>query len=238
MHKDKLLNIIAVITARGGSVRLPLKNVKPLNGKPLIAYIIKAARKSKYLRRVIVSTDHSRIKKVSLKYGAEVPFVRPAGISGNCASLLVVQHAVKFVEQQERYPVDIVVTLQPTSPFCRSQDIDACIEMLLKNKAVQSVFSAACVHHRPEWMFELKRNNHVKLCMPGILKGKRILRQTYGKLISPNGAVYVTRREALFNNNVIISNKTLAYMMPRERSIDIDYESDLKLAEAIIKNKR
>lgn len=238
MVKNRQPNVVAIITARGGSVRLPLKNIRLLAGKPLIAYIIKAAQQSRYLNRIIVSTDHPGIEKISLGLGAEVPFRRPARISGNCASVLVIQHAVKFVEQQERRPVDIAVTLQPTSPLCRADDIDACIEMILKNTNIQSVFSAVEVHHRPEWLFELKKHNHVRLYMPGSLKGSRVLRQSYGRLISPNGAVYVTRREALLNDGVIIANNSMAYVMPQERSADIDYESDLKLVEILIKNKK
>ncbi len=228
------LNIIGIITARGGSVRLPLKNIRPLGGKPLIVYTIMAARQSKYLRRVIVSTDHPEIKKISLRYKAEVPFKRPKRISGNCASLLVIQHAVRFVEREEKRRVDIAVTLQPTSPFCQTKDIDSCIEMLLKSKTAHSVFSAVEVHHRPEWMFRLRRKNRAGLYILGSLKGRRNVKNFFGRLISPNGGVYVTEREALFNEGVIISRKARAYIMPQERSIDIDYEADFKMAEILL----
>lgn len=228
------LNIIGIITARGGSVRLPLKNIKPLGGKPLIAYMIAAARQSKYLKRVIVSTDHPEIKKVSLRYKAEVPFKRPKRISGNCASLPVIQHAVRFIEKQEKRRVDIAVTLQPTNPFCRAEDIDLCIEMLLKSKTAHSVFSAVEVHRRPEWMFRLKRKNRAELYIPGSIKGKRAVKNFFDRLISPNGGISATKREVLFNEGAIISRKALAYVMPQERSIDIDYEADLKIAEVLL----
>src|SRR3989339_1299416 len=106
------LNIIGIIPARGGSVRVPLKNIKLLAGKPLISYIISAALQSKYLRRVIVSTDHPEIKKISLQYGAEVPYERPKRISGsNATSIVVIQHVIRSIEKEEGKRVDIVVTL-------------------------------------------------------------------------------------------------------------------------------
>ena len=94
-------NIVGVIHARGGSVRIPLKNIKPLNGTPLISYIIKAAIQSKYMRRIIVSTDDEQIKEISLNAGAEVPFMRPAELATDCPSEWVTQHAIKYVEDEE-----------------------------------------------------------------------------------------------------------------------------------------
>jgi len=238
MNRNKQFNIIGVIHARGGSVRVPLKNIRNLAGKPLISYAITAARQSKHLRRVIVSTDYPGIKKVSLKYGAEVPFKRPERISGNCSSALVTQHTVRFVEKEEKRRVDIVVTLQPTTPFCRAEDIDSCIELLLRNKAARSVFSAVEIVQRPEWMFRLKARNRAVLNMPGNIRGRRALRQSFGKLITPNGGVYATRRKALFDEGVLISRHTLAYEMPQERSLDIDHELDFGVAETILRKKR
>jgi len=232
--ENRALNIVGIITARGGSVRLPRKNLRRLSGKPLITYMIKAARKSKYLKRVIVSTDHPGIKKVSLQCGAEVPFKRPKNISGNCSSILVVQHAVRFLEKEEKRRIDIAVTLQPTAPFCQSEDIDLCIELLLKNKNMQSAFSAVEIHQRPEWMFKLKNGKYGELYISGRIKGARGTKQRLPKLVMPNGAVYVTRREALFGESVIISKKTGIYEMPKERSVDIDEESDLRYAEFLL----
>jgi len=237
MNKNEPLNIIGIITARGGSRRLPHKNIRYLNGEPLIAYIINAAQKSKYLKKVIVSTDHPAIRKIALRYGAEVPFKRPKIISGNCDSALVTQHAVKFIEKEQRRPVDIAVTLQPTSPFCKSSDIDSCIGMLLKNKFVGSVFSAVEIRKRPEWIFKLTKGNRAVAYIPNKLKSRGMTSKSSTKLITPNGGVYATKRQALFNENALISQKTLAYLMPLERSIDIDYKFDLIIAEFLLKNK-
>ena len=126
------LNIVGVIHARGGSVRVPLKNIKKLNGVPLIVYIINAAKASKYLRRLIVSTDHEEIQKISLDAGAEVPFTRPPELSSDCPSEWVTQHAIKYVEEEESKPVDLAITFQPTTPFMQTEDIDKCIGLLLR----------------------------------------------------------------------------------------------------------
>ena len=236
MKRNKKINIVGIIHARGGSVRLPLKNIRPLAGRPLISYMIKAAKRSRYLNRVIVSTDHPEIRKIALRNGAEAPFVRPKKISGNCASFLVTQHAVRSIEKDEKGKVDIAVTLQPTNPFCRAKDIDSCVEMALKDKKAQSVFSAVEVKKRPEWMFRLKEKKGAKLYMPGSIKGKRAIRQSLKKLITPNGGIYVTKRKALSRENTLISKNTLAYMMPEKRSVDIDCAFDLKIAGFLLKN--
>jgi len=232
------MNILGIITARGGSVRVPFKNIRPLAGKPLIYYMISAARKSRYLQRVMVSTDDERIRSISIKYGAEAPFIRPKKISGNCASVLVTQHAVKFVEKQKKEKIDIAVTLQPTSPFCTGEHIDKCIDLLLKYKDVGSVFSAERIKQHPEWMFDMENEKRVKPFMKGPIRGRRAVRQGLKKLIVPNGAVYVTRRYVLFEEATLISGKAMAYVMSRKDSIDIDHEIDLEFADFLLRRKK
>lgn len=231
------LNIIGVIHARGGSKRIPLKNIRPLGGKPLITYLIKAALESKHLRRVIVSTDHPDIKRISIECGAEVPFDRPAHLAEDCPSEWVTQHAVEFVEQQEDKKVDIAVTMQPTTPFCISQDIDRCVEILLENEDLTSSFTTKVVHERPEWMFSVTEENRAKLFLKGEMKGERGVFQSLERLVIPNGAVYATRRSTLFGEGVIISTKTGVIVMPDERSVDIDEPIDLLFAEFLLNQK-
>jgi len=231
------LNIIGVIHARGGSKRIPLKNIRPLGGKPLISYLILAALGSKYLRRVIVSTDHPDIKRISLESGAEVPFDRPAQLAEDCPSEWVTQHAVEFVEQQEGRTVDIVVTMQPTTPFCLASDIDTCVELLLENRDLTSSFSTKVVHERPEWMFSVKEDNRAGLLLEGEMKGDRGIFQSLRRLVIPNGAVYATRRNTLFEEGVIISKNTGVHVMPDDRSVDIDEPIDLLFAEFLLRQK-
>ncbi|MBF0103986.1 MAG: acylneuraminate cytidylyltransferase family protein [Deltaproteobacteria bacterium] len=227
--------IIGVIHARGGSKRIPLKNIKELNGQPLISYTIKAALASKYLERVIVSTDHPEIKRISLACGAEVPFDRPAAISEDVASELVTQHAVNFIEDKEKSTLDIVVTLQPTSPFSTGADIDKTIDLLIKNPNLNSAISVKEIVERPEWMF-YKEGDAITSYAGTIFSGDVGVSQTLPKLYVPNGAVYATRRSALFGENALICKKCGGHVMSREQSVDIDVPLDFVFAEFVAKN--
>ena len=235
---ENALNIVGIIHARGGSKRIPLKNIKPLGGKPLIHYMVKAALGSKYLRRVIVSTDHEGIKRASIEAGAEAPFVRPAHLSEDCPSEWVTMHAVEFVENDENNKVDIVVSMQPTTPFCLSTDIDACIELLIKEERFDSTFSCKIIHERPEWMFTVQDKNSAELFLGGEIKGERGVFQSLQRMVMPNGAVYATRRDTLFKEGVIISKKTGVHIMPPERSVDIDEPIDFLFSEFLIEKMR
>ncbi len=225
-------NIIGIIHARGGSRRIPLKNIKLLNGIPLIGYIIKAALGSKLLDRVIVSSDHPEIMRLSKEFGAEVPFVRPADLAEDVPSELVTQHAVAFIEAETREKVDIAVTMQPTSPFCSSEDIDACIQKLTDNPEIESAFSVKKICERPEWMFSLKKNRAVSF-LEGEMKGERGVTQSLPDLYIPNGAVYATRRNVLFEKNLLISDMASIHIMSAEKSIDIDEPIDFLVAEVV-----
>jgi len=230
-------NIIGVIHARGGSKRIPLKNIKLLGGKPLVAYMIQAALSSKYLRRVIVSTDHPEIKRISLEYGAEVPFDRPEHLAEDCPSEWVTQHTVEFVENEESRLVDIAVTMQPTTPFCLGSDIDACVKTLIEDRNLGSVFTTKVVHERPEWMFHVTENYRAALLLGGEMKGERGIFQSLQKLVIPNGAAYATRRDVLFKEGVIISQNTGVHIMSDDRSVDIDEAIDFLFAEFILSRK-
>ena len=133
INNDKRrLNVLAVIHARGGSKRIPNKNIKLLCGKPLITYCIKAALSSSYLDKVVVSTDSEAIKQIASDAGAEVPFTRPDDLAEDVASELVTKHALITMEEIDGLSYDIVVTMQPTTPFILKADIDACIEQLVQ----------------------------------------------------------------------------------------------------------
>ncbi|MDD5072705.1 MAG: acylneuraminate cytidylyltransferase family protein [Candidatus Omnitrophica bacterium] len=237
VKKDNGLNIIGVIHARGGSKRIPLKNIALLGGKPLVSYMIRAALGSNCLRRVIVSTDHPEIKKIALECGAEAPFVRPQNLAEDCPSEWVTKHAVEFVESQESKKIDIAVTMQPTTPFCRACDIDACVDLLLKDEGMMSAFTSRQVKERPEWMFGVKDGGRAELLLGGKMEGERGVFQSLPKLVIPNGAAYATRRQALFEEGVIISKNTGAHVMSDLSSVDIDEPIDLIFAEFLLDKK-
>lgn len=225
--------IVGLIPARGGSTRIPMKNVKPLLGVPLIAYMVRAAAESGVLDRFLVSTDHPEIKRQALAYGAEVPFDRPADISWDCPSELVAQHAVRFMEQEAGRQADLVVFLQPTTPFCLPGDIATCVRMLRERPEWDSVFSVLKVHQRPEWMFSRATDGSSSIFLAGELKGERGIVQSLPELYMPNGAVYVVRRHALMERDLILCPNTGTYIMPPERCVDIDEPLDFEYAEFI-----
>ncbi len=227
------MNVVGVVHARGGSKRVPLKNIKELAGKPLVAYIIQAALKAKTINRVIVSTDHPEIIKISKAYGAEVPFVRPKELAEDVPSELVTKHAVNYLEEVENYPISVAVTLQPTTPFCLPEDIDGCINELLSSGA-DSVISAQEITERPEWMFHIDESGYAHNTQRDKIEGDVGVSQKLPKLYIPNGGVYATRRDVLFSQNVLIGNKTRLWIMPRERSVDIDNPIDFLYAEFLI----
>jgi len=225
--------ILAIIPARGGSKRLPGKNIKLLKGKPMIAYAILAALGSKFINRVLVSTDDQKIAELAKKFGAEVPFLRPAELATDKAKTVhVLKHAINYLEEQEKSTQDIIVLIQPTSPLILSEDIDYAITRQAQTKTV-SCASACEVSERPEWMYLLDGD----LASPflPIAEDSTEIRK---KIYRLNGAVYVTTRDSIMLKEEIINNKSLSVIiMPKERSVDIDDIVDFKLAEALLENK-
>lgn len=224
--------IVAVVHARGGSVRVPLKNIRPLAGVPLVVWTIEAALASR-CDRVIVSTDHDDIAEVARIAGADVPFRRPSDISKDVASELVTQHAIAFHEHETGMRVDIAVTIQPTTPFLKGTDIDACIEMLQRDSELKSVFTAGPVHERPEWMFACDDRGHATNFLNGVLRGDIGISQNLPPLWHPNGGAYATRRQVLFDENIIIATPCGIHAMSEWSSVDIDTEADFVYAEMI-----
>lgn len=232
MYKGK--NILGLIPARGGSKGLPRKNIKLLLGKPLIAWTIEQALASKYLDRVIVSTDDKEILDISKKYGAEVPFMRPKELAmDNAKGVDVVLHAlVSLKEDDRRKQYDLIMLLQPTSPLRKSVDIDKAIEFLFLKKA-KAIVSVCEVDHHPLWVNTLPEDGCMKNFIRQEIMNKN--RQELSVLYRLNGAIYLAYCNYLKKYRSFIGEKTFAYVMPKERSIDIDNEVDLSLAEVLIK---
>ena len=228
------MNVVAIIHARGGSKRIPLKNIKLLAGKPLISYMIGVARSAKFVQRVIVSTDHPEIARIAKECGAEVPFIRPNDIAEDVASELVTQHAVKFLEDVEHYPVDIAITMQPTTPFCTAEDVDGCVRSLVESDA-DSVISACEVHERPEWMFYTGTDGFAGKFIGSGMSGDIGISQKLPRLYVPNGGIYATRKDVLFTENSIFGKRIKLWIMSRERSVDIDDPIDFEFAELLAK---
>ncbi len=224
--------ILAIIPARGGSKGIVGKNIKELNGKPLIAYTIEEAKKSKYINRIIVSTDNEEIANVSKKYGAEVPFLRPLELAqDDTPTIECVIHMLNVLKENENYIPDYVCLLQCTSPLRTFNDIDGTIEKLLST-GLDSAASVCEVEVNPYWtnIFNGERLEYF------LKDGKKISRrQDLPKIYRLNGAVYVAKYDVLKNEMTFESEYTTGYVMDKNSSIDIDDIVDFKFAELLMK---
>lgn len=234
-HIRKQLNVLAVITARGGSKGLPGKNIKDLNGKPLIAWSIEECKKSKYITDLIVSTDDAEIAEVAKTWGGEVPFLRPAELAEDSTPHLpVMQHATDFMEQQKGTQYDYVVIIQPTSPFRKAEYIDNLIDVIIEEGATSgvTVFEIEGKWH-PIKMKRMKGNFIEDYCVPEAKSGVR--RQEYERVYKRSSDVFITDREFLMEKDEIYTDKMVGYIVSSERAIDIDTIEDWKRAEEIAK---
>jgi len=218
-------SVLAVIPARGGSKGLLGKNILPLAGKPLIAWTIESAIESKYIDKCIISTDDQEIADISLKYGGDVPFMRPSELATDKASSIdVIIHTIEAIE--EKY--DLIILLQPTSPLRNSFDIDNALE-LLENKHAGALVSMVEIRHPVEWTARISGDLHIPELVTTLSKNTR--RQDFEKRYELNGAIYISKLDLFIKQNSFISNHTIAYIMPPERSIDIDDKLDFDFAE-------
>ncbi|AUS28881.1 acylneuraminate cytidylyltransferase family protein [Paenibacillus sp. P2(2022)] len=221
-------NCLAVIPARSGSKGLPGKNIRLLHEKPLIQYSIEAALNSGCVDEVVVTTDSEDIARVSSQAGAAVPFIRPAELATDVAkSIDVLKHAVEFYEQTKNQYFDVIMLLQPTSPLRNALDIKEAYTLFLNNQAD----SLQSVNLSGEQPYLLREMDNGKLT--AYLKDERehLRRQDLKELYALNGAIYIVKRDLLMNSDTLVGPHNCGYIMPRERSVDIDDEFDLKMAE-------
>lgn len=224
--------IIGLITARGGSKGIPGKNIKLLAGKPLIAWTIEAALGSRQLDRLIVSTDDAAIAEAARRYGADVPFMRPAELAQDTSShISVVDHALDWLAAHDGTDPDYVLLLQPTSPLRTAQDIDATIELALQRQAV-AVVSVCEVDQHPLLCQRVQPDGTLAPYMTSELTYLR--RQDLPPAYALNGALYLNRSESLRRDRTFLPVGTLPYVMPRERSLDIDTPWDWHLVELVL----
>ena len=227
--------VLAVIPARGGSKEVHRKNIREVGGRPLIAYTIETAFEAQHLfHRIIVSTDDDEIATIAKEYGAEVPFIRPQNISGDKATMVpVLQHAVNFVESQDKIKIDWVCLLQVTNPFRTVKDIENALQLIENNNcdSIISVVQVFSVH--PVLMKKIEKDRLIPFCVEE-QEGTR--RQDYSPpAFMRNGALYITKRDVLINKHSIWGDEIIPYAMPPARSIGIDSELDLKQVDLMIK---
>jgi CMP-N,N'-diacetyllegionaminic acid synthase len=226
--------LLAIIPARGGSKRLPRKNVLDLAGKPLISWSIDTARHSKYIDRTIVSTDDNEIAAISRKFGADVPFIRPHILACDDAkSIDVVIHTIEYLSGIDDV-YDFIILLQPTSPLRSAEDIDRALEQLV-DKDHDGVISVCKCEHSPLWCNTLDRDlSMIDFLSDDILNKRSQDLPTYYRL---NGAIFIASIPILIamdDPSFFIKNTISAYIMPVERSIDIDNKIDFDVAEVLV----
>lgn len=227
MIKNK--NVLAVIPARGGSKRLPKKNILPLSGKPLITWSIDAAKESIYIDDIFVSTDDRDIANLCTQYNINIPELRPSDLATDHTSTA----DVLLYTLQKFFPnVDIVVLLQPTSPLRNSHHIDEAIELFIKNDAFSIVSVTPC-EHSPLWANTLPENNSIEnFITVDALKRSQDLKQYYRL----NGAIYIFDVKKLLQyKDILYTNESYAYIMDQSFSVDIDQKIDFDYAEFLIK---
>jgi CMP-N,N'-diacetyllegionaminic acid synthase len=220
--------MIAIIPARGGSKGLPGKNIRPLGGRPLISWTILAAVESKNIDRVIVSTDDEAIAEVARAFGAETPFMRPPALATDTS--LAIDTYIYAINRlvSDGATIDAISVLLPTAPLRTSKDIDASIE-LFKTKNADSVISYYKAPHPVQWHKYIDEKGVLRSVLP---EGDMLLnRQAHSETYLPNGAIYVFRADFLVNERKYYSDRTFPYIMPLERSVDIDTIQDFELAE-------
>mgnify|MGYP001178832975 CR=1 FL=1 len=228
-------NFFVIIPARGGSKGIINKNIKLISGKPLIAWTIENALKSKYINEVYVSTDCNQIAKISEKYGAKVPFLRPKNLAKDDSKTIdCINHMVDKLDPNET-KFDYIIILQPTSPLRNNIHINEAIEMIIKDNNADSLVSCVKVPHifHPESVMIYNDKKYLKPFLDKIEYPTR--RQEKSDIYSRNGAaIYITKRNKI--KTYIYGGKLICYEMSFSDSVDIDDMNDFKIAEKKLNN--
>jgi CMP-N-acetylneuraminic acid synthetase len=223
--------LLGLIPARSGSKGLPHKNILPLAGKPMIAWTVQAALQSQSITRVVVTTNDWMIARIAQQWGADVPFLRPQEMAQDHSDPAdAIFHALDWLETKQQYLPDAVMLLQPTSPLRSSQDIDGAARAMVREDA-ESVVSVGPVHQPPALMRRLDDRGRLRPIAPTEPAAGR--RQDFEETYLLNGAIYLARRHALFEHRRFTTDQSYGFIMPPERSVDIDTEWDYRLAQVL-----
>ncbi len=219
--------VLGLVPARGGSKGVPRKNLRLLGGKPVLQWTVEAAQESRLIDRLVLSTDDEEIARLGGSIGIEVPFIRPAWAATDEATAdAVLEHAFEALGEAFEY----FVFLQPTSPFRTAADVDGCLELLAASDADACV-SVTASPAKPEWLFYVEPDGALKP-VTGARPPDR--RQTLRPAYELNGAVYAARVERYQRSRTFFGSRTLAWIMPAERSVDLDELEDFRHAELLL----
>ena len=247
------MDILAIIPGRKGSKGVLNKNIQEINGKPLISYSIEAALNSKFIKRIVVSSDSEKILEIANGYNVEMgknsksakkiknpknieSIKRPEHLSQDDSTTMdVIKHVLDTLNHEKDYFPDIIILLQPTSPLRDFNDIDEAIKIFLDEKNVDSLVSVCKFDHNPLWGFKLNNNILTPAFGEEFLKKRR---QELPDLFLPNGAIFIGKTDKIIENNSFYAKKTMAFLMSSEKSLDIDTELDLKIVKCVMNHEK
>jgi len=230
---DDVRQYLALIPARGGSRRIPRKNLVPFDGQPLLVHTVRAARNADKIGRVIVSTEDQEIADVARSCGAEVPFLRPQDMAQDESPVMeTISHALNFIEN-EGFHADAVVLLQPTSPFRTSTHIDEAIAVFESTDADTVTAVRPGLEH-PYYAWRIESGHLVPFFT---IEHQKMVRQELPPVYVENGSIYIIRRQVLETGR-IYGKRIAPYVMDHDSSLDIDAPSDLQWAEYLLARRR
>ena len=232
-HVKSSYKILAIIPARSGSKSVPNKNIRLINKKPMLAYSIEHAQASKYINRIILSTDSKEYAEIGKKYGAEIPFIRPSQYATDTAlDIDVFYHALKFLREKENYIADIVVHLRPTYPWRRVEDIDNMIEIMLSDPTIDSVRSISPSKENPFKMWTMSDDGKLNPISTDIPECYNAPRQSLPHTYYQNACIDVIRETTILEKKSMTGKNIHGYLM--SDNLDIDTEDDLNLTAQLI----
>lgn len=226
------MRVVGLVPARGGSKGVPGKNLRLLDGRPLVAHSIEAALGARAVERVFLSTDDEAIAEAGRRAGAEVPFLRPAELARDESPMIdVVLHLVDWLDEQGD-PLDALCLLQPTTPFRTSGDIDACVE-LLGSSGADTVLSVRPIpeEYHPRWAYEMDRAGALRLAVDEAEPVSR--RQDLPPAVHRDGGIYVTRAEVVRDRRSLYGDRVVGYVSPDPLWVNIDTEEDWDRAQKL-----
>jgi CMP-N,N'-diacetyllegionaminic acid synthase len=237
MNRENL-RILGVVGARSGSKSLPHKNIMPILGKPMLAWIIEAAKRSKYISRIVISTDSPEYRDIAVQYGAEAPFLRPAEISGDHSpDFDWLHHAAVWLNDNEQWKADVIVRLPPTSPLCRTEEIDACIEKLLETPDATASYTVLPAPKHPYKLWR-RDGDRIKPFFNDELTGFRDA-FNHARQLLPKAYFYIDssaiKWDTLVEQKRMAGDNVVFYEIPE--GVDIDVQGDVDEVERILRER-
>jgi N-acylneuraminate cytidylyltransferase len=235
------LKVLGVVGARSGSKSIPNKNIKPLLGKPLLAWIIEAAKASKYVTRLVISTDSPEYAEIAKKYGAEAPFLRPKELAeDNVPDFDYLYHAATWLRDNENWQADIILRLPPTTPLCKPEHIDKCVELLLNDPSADSSRTVVPASKHPYKLWRTTEDGYLEPFLSeeftGLKDAHNMPRQSFPKAYQ-HVDVIALRWKTLVEDRSMAGKKVRYFEIPKTDAVDIDSEIDFIIAEELLRKR-